>query len=305
MVTKSTRMISRRTITPGKVPAPSEVLEAEICINLTDRKMYTKDQNGDVFKLGGGGRGISDFLQYEDYGGYPALITDNRILVRKSSVGPNDYGVFHVQRDANFSGGTEGTVNGAIVSDVTVRAGVTSYEWGLQGILTNYSLTGQHCAAYSQINSEVDGLGWAHVFEHRDKTANPTQAKVTIEANINANGGDNNDNRRVIDVVLHKLNTGGANVIAGRAVSVGTGSGASFVSGYYINANAQKAVEVAGTHAVGLDTSKATISGNAVRLKANQTMALEETGAVTLSYNSANGRVELKNGNVVIQFWQT
>lgn len=51
MVTKSTRMQSRRTATLGKVPTSGEVLEGELFVNLADKVIYSKDTGGSVFAL--------------------------------------------------------------------------------------------------------------------------------------------------------------------------------------------------------------------------------------------------------------
>jgi len=43
--------------TPNFQPKASELQKAELVVNLTDRVIYTKDQNGDVISVGGGGGG--------------------------------------------------------------------------------------------------------------------------------------------------------------------------------------------------------------------------------------------------------
>jgi hypothetical protein len=53
MVTKSTRMQSRRTSTAGKVFTTSELLEGELGINMADKKMWFKDATGSVQRIAG------------------------------------------------------------------------------------------------------------------------------------------------------------------------------------------------------------------------------------------------------------
>lgn len=40
-----------RTYTPGKIPLPSQLLEGQFAINIPDKKIYTKDSNGDIIDL--------------------------------------------------------------------------------------------------------------------------------------------------------------------------------------------------------------------------------------------------------------
>ena len=51
-------MSSRTLLFLGKVPDAGALVTAELAINLTDRKLYSKDTNGNVFELGGGGANV-------------------------------------------------------------------------------------------------------------------------------------------------------------------------------------------------------------------------------------------------------
>jgi hypothetical protein len=44
----------KRTSTAGRQPAPAELEEGELAVNLADRKLYTKDTNKAVITLGVG-----------------------------------------------------------------------------------------------------------------------------------------------------------------------------------------------------------------------------------------------------------
>lgn len=43
----------KRSTTAAAVPAPSSLVDGELAINLTDRKLYAKDSGGTVFEIGG------------------------------------------------------------------------------------------------------------------------------------------------------------------------------------------------------------------------------------------------------------
>ncbi|MEO5376057.1 MAG: hypothetical protein H7840_17680 [Alphaproteobacteria bacterium] len=42
-----------RSYAPGAVPVPSDLVDGELAINLTDRKLYSKDAAGTVYEVGG------------------------------------------------------------------------------------------------------------------------------------------------------------------------------------------------------------------------------------------------------------
>ena len=50
----STTIKIKNSSVSGKVPAAGDLVTAELAVNLVDRKLYTKDTNGDVILLGGG-----------------------------------------------------------------------------------------------------------------------------------------------------------------------------------------------------------------------------------------------------------
>lgn len=53
-------IIPKRSTVAGKVPAITDLVIGEIAINLTDKKIYTKDGTGNVVAIGGaGGASIS------------------------------------------------------------------------------------------------------------------------------------------------------------------------------------------------------------------------------------------------------
>lgn len=47
----------KRIIDTGRAPSPAQLSEGEICINLPDRTIYSKDDSGNVIEIGAGGGG--------------------------------------------------------------------------------------------------------------------------------------------------------------------------------------------------------------------------------------------------------
>ncbi len=46
------RLKSKTSSDAGKVPQSEELVPGELAVNLADRILYTKDENGEVFRLG-------------------------------------------------------------------------------------------------------------------------------------------------------------------------------------------------------------------------------------------------------------
>ena len=44
----------KRSSTPGVVPAPAELEDGELAINIADEKVFAKNSSGVVFEVGGG-----------------------------------------------------------------------------------------------------------------------------------------------------------------------------------------------------------------------------------------------------------
>ena len=50
----ATRIVIKNSTVGGKVPDAAALVNAELALNLTDRKLYSKDAAGNVFEIGGG-----------------------------------------------------------------------------------------------------------------------------------------------------------------------------------------------------------------------------------------------------------
>lgn len=54
---KSKAIALKSSTTSGGIPASADLIKAELVVNLTDKKLFSKDDNGDIVELGGGGGG--------------------------------------------------------------------------------------------------------------------------------------------------------------------------------------------------------------------------------------------------------
>lgn len=215
-----------------------------------------------------------------------------------------------IVRDADFVGGTSGVVHGAIYLTNRVGTAVTSYEWGITSILNNYSLSGEHVAIYGQGNKYVSGgTTWAGVFEAHDRSGTTSGTLVGLEVDVFANG-DGGTNRVGLDMVFGRNNSGGTinTVYAGiRLVPQNTDSAnATLTNGILLQGSIATAVNVvsngtfafrdSGINTVGIDLSQGTHSSAALRIGANEYLALEGTSVIKMKYNPSNGYIEFYNG---------
>lgn len=61
-------IIPKKSSVASKVPLATDLQVGEIAVNLTDRKMYSKDAGGTVFQLGGGSSGVSVWINLDGTG---------------------------------------------------------------------------------------------------------------------------------------------------------------------------------------------------------------------------------------------
>lgn len=218
MVTKLSRMVQRKTLTPGKVPAPSEVLEAEICINLPDRQMYSKDQNGQVFKIAGIGREIGDNVGLESYLGARTIFTREGLQFRPEKPDGTSYANVQIMKDINV-GADPGpvsepnpNVNFNLLVRTDIRESMRSFQWN--GIFSTVIHPGVH-RKYDHGDEPVvlgatlakfgDIPAWCFYTSTEDLTTNPIYATLGWELGFKVNGPDPNKRRIVIDAQLNSI----------------------------------------------------------------------------------------------------
>ena len=187
--------------------------------------------------------------------------------------GASDQAGYLFRRRASYSGGTAGFVNSAIRTETIVSPGATAYEWVDVSVLNNYATAGENVAKYSQGNKYGTGPTWASVSEAIDwtATANPTAGLIGHEVDVRANGTDNNNNRVGIDVVVS------------RPLVAGVPTGAAMVATTGIRL--QNGGDASASYAVGFDTTQATITQAAIKFKAGQTIAWNETATRQSAYD--------------------
>lgn len=207
-----------------------------------------------------------------------------------------DLASLSVSRVTTHSGGTPGFVNSAVRGLCVAGVNVANFEWCGLFRMDNYAAAGENVGAYLQGNKYGAGATWAAVSEIYEKSgaADPTSGTITHEFDLNAVGTDANNNRVIGDFVLRRPSgSSGAKVYAFAGLRF---QGEANASHYNNLITTLPGLEVDD----GLNLSNATVQGAAIRLATNQTIALDATGANSISYNSTVG-TPLLNGGLTVQ----
>lgn len=62
-----TTIVIKNSSTTGSVPTSGQLVQGELAVNVTDRKIFTENASGTVVEIGGGARGTgSDDVFYEN-----------------------------------------------------------------------------------------------------------------------------------------------------------------------------------------------------------------------------------------------
>lgn len=239
--------------------------------------------NTDLDNLTAGITGID--ANYQGSGNAAVLHSKNMNFATAAAAAGSDVANVTFLRQANYTGGTVGFTNNALRAYTSVASGVTAFEWTLLSVMENSAAAGENVAIYGQGQKKSTGATWASTFEAIDTTgtANPSTGLVGSEVDIRANGTDNNNSRVGVDVVItRQLVAGvptGAAMEAGWGVRIQNGSdgSASVKIGYGFYTGT--------TVVTGFDSSIANITGDAVKLATNQTIAFDVTSQHRLSYD--------------------
>lgn len=216
-------------------------------------------------------------------------------------------------RQANYTGGTPGWVNGGMFLHNTVASTPTAYEWTLTSVMDNSAAIGENVGAYFQGLKRSTGATWASVSEVADMTyaaSTPTSGGlIAIEVDVFANGTDGYDQRVGVDIVvgnarLAKTGTLGETAQIGNAIriapqdfneslayaKVGLNILTSSVAGILNQATGTYGIKHTGDYVTGIDLSEATHADSAIRLHEDDCIKL---GAdVSFKYNSYNQCIE-------------
>lgn len=232
-----------------------------------------------------------------------------------NSVGTDTTSTLYLNRSASYTGGTPGYVNSSFFSRTNVSAGATAFEWGIVGVMDNYSNAGENVALYGQGNKySTTGPTWAVCTEARDMTGQSVTSEsgglIGIEVGVFANGTDAYDRRIGVDVVAGKTGSGAKGIVS-NGVRIGAQNGnntlGAFLNGVnvssaensaiLIQSNGQFGVNSTGTHTVGINLAGAIhSSGTAIRIKSGDYISLSPDDLIRFKYNSTNGYLEFYNG---------
>lgn len=161
----------------------------------------------------------------------------------------SEIAVLRVQRDADYTGGTPGTVENTIWARHEVAAGVANFEWSILAQLENSATAGENVAIYSQA-SKLSGAGptWAGCDDVKDFNTNPTSGVIGREIGLFANGGDSNLARIGLDVVGGKRDTGGSTPTITYGIRIGpqngTAANATFTNGLLLTKNFTRGIDL-------------------------------------------------------------
>lgn len=200
------------------------------------------------------------------------------------------------------SGGTPGYVNFTIYSQTDTGASETAYEWGITGVMNNYSAAGENVAVYGQGNKRAAGPTWGIVAEARDYTnsANPANGLVGLESGLFANGTDNNNTRVGVDVSVGKGVAGGTINTTAIGLRIGPTNadptqgqlknginlGGNITTGVSINSSGTWGIYFSGTNTVGIDLSAGTHATSALRIKNGENIAFDASSVYQLRHQS-------------------
>lgn len=131
------------------------------------------------------------------------------IFERDQAAAAEDFANWRFERAADYTGAGSGGVssNVRIFTDVGANAGdgtTIEPEWALNTRIDSASAYVNAVAVSGQARRDAAGAVWAGHFNTIDNT-NPTATKASraIEANIQADGGDSQNLRTVVDVIAH------------------------------------------------------------------------------------------------------
>lgn len=194
------------------------------------------------------GRAIGNALVYEDFGGFPTLNTDARIILRKPSPTTTDVYNVGILRNAP-TGGTSGFVNSGLRVETTVTGDTDSYEWaGLFKLNVSGTGGGEHVALYAQAFKDANNTAWSFCTELRETVSNPTTGSLGIEVGMFVTGTDSSEMRHAIDISIGSANNGTGTNIVSSAIRISPSAGdparAQLTNGIQIKGRVTAAVDL-------------------------------------------------------------
>ncbi len=218
----------------------------------------------------------------------------------------------YLQRNASYSAGPSGVASALYIDTFTPTGTHTTFEWGLTSALYSRSIVAGGGESATPQNVAINGTAfrtagnapiWAGNFPayHLLGAYGSGSGEMHgIETSVGGNGADPGE-ATIGMYVLPQLRSevagpGYFEAWTGVLVSNGTGGLSYFRNGITNQAGSVFGYLDRGTHQVAIDLSTSTNSQSAIRIKANDWIALEATNAIKLRYNSSNGFIEFFNG---------
>lgn len=230
------------------------------------------------------------------------------------AVNAGDATSIYIQRNANYTGGTFAQVRSALYVETFTPTGTHNpFEWGLTSVVHSRSVVSGGGESAAPQNVGMNGTIfrtagnapiWAGNFAAYHLTDQYTSADGPmhgLEVNVGGNGTDDGESTIGLYVVpqlrAEVAGPGAFEGWTGILITGGGGSSARWRNGITNQAGSVFGYLDRGTHAVAIDLSTSTNSQSAIRIKANDWIALEATNAIKLRYNSSNGFIEFYNNS--------
>ena len=240
--------------------------------------------------------------------GVQETMFNGRKLISKLWGAAADYSVVDIQRNAYYDGGTAGYVNNCLKVSTSATGNQSAFEWALTAVVSNSSSgSGENVGIYGQGLAQIANASptWAGCFECKDNSnsANPTRARIGLEVDNFGNGGDAYSSRIGIDLVIGRSNASGAQHVVSHGIRLGAQGNSDangyFISGITMNNQYGRCMDIKPSGAtVGIDFSNGSFSSSAIRLAANQHIALDATSAHKLQWSSTGGCLNYSNNGV-------
>jgi hypothetical protein len=126
------------------------------------------------------------------------------LQVQRPTTAATDLADMYVYRDANYVGGTHGTVNTLAAFNTTIRAGALPHEWNLYAAIDNYATytdNSENVALYAAGVKRAGAKTWGAVSQVTDyNTTAPTQGSIGLEINHTSGGPDVGNNRIALEI---------------------------------------------------------------------------------------------------------
>ena len=228
-------------------------------------------------------------------------------------------------RDASaLSGGTPGFVNAGIWHKTRTGPTETAFEWGIVSVVDNYSAVSENVGVYGQTNKHAQGGSWGGVWEvcdFNDRLSavgdgltwggeidvwtdfdDPIGVRqglsIVVGSKVNVRDGLIPGQQAVASIGLNVTSYGGNSnyAIWKTGINVDKVSG----SAIKLTGGATRGLQFSsGTYAVGIDISGAAMSGPAIRLAQEQSIAFDATDSHLILWHNT-GNLQYKSFGTVL-----